>query len=188
MEITTQYIISQVFTIISYIFLATTYYVKKRRNVLILNCVVQCSFVVAFVLLEAWSGLAMTVLALIRNLFFIVDENKNGKRENMNKTDIGVLVVMYVVSIVSAIFTYEGILSLLPVLATMMYTYAVCQKNIRTYKLLGIPIEILWVGYNFYIKSLFGSVLELVMLCVCTIGYIMEVKKTNSNKLESVSK
>lgn len=172
-----QYIISQIFTIISYIFLATTYYVKSRRNVLILNCVVQCLFMVAYVLLGAWSGLAMSIVALIRNLFFIVDEKKNGQRDKINKKDIIILVVIYIICIVSAIFTYEGVLSLLPVLSTIIYTFGVCQKNIKIYKLLGIPIEILWVVYNIYIKSLFGTILETVMLGVCTIGYILEVKK-----------
>lgn len=177
MEITVQYIISQVFTIISYLFLASTYYVKKRKSVLILNCIVQISFIVAFLLLRAWTGLVMTIIALIRNIIFVIDENKNGKREHMNKTDIIILVVLYIISIVSAVFTYEGFFSLLSVFATMLYTYTVCQKNIKTYKLLGIPTEILWICYNIYIKSLFGIILELIMFGVCCTGYIKEINK-----------
>ena len=173
---TTQYIISQIFTIISYLFLASTYYVKKRKSVLILNCIVQVSFIAAFLFLRAWTGLVMTVIALIRNIIFVIDENKNGKREYINKTDIIVLIVLYTISIVSAVFTYEGFFSLLSVFATMLYTYTVCQKNIKTYKLLGIPTEVLWIGYNIYIKSLFGIVLELIMFGVCCIGYIKEIR------------
>ena len=172
-----QYIISQIFTIISYMFLATTYYVKSRRNVLILNCIVQCTFMIAYILLGAWSGLAMSIVALLRNLFFMVDEKKNGQRDKINKTDIIILVAIYIICIISATITYEGVLSLLPVISTIIYTFGVYQKNIKTYKLLGIPIEILWVIYNIYIKSLFGIILEIVMLCVCTIGYILEVRK-----------
>ena len=184
MEITIQYIISQVFTVISYIFLATTYYAKKRRNILILNCTVQCSFIFAYILLGAWSGLAMSVVALIRNIFFIIDENKNGQRDKMNKTDMIILIVIYIICSVSAIFTYEGVLSLFPVLSTIIYTFGVCQKDIKIYKLLGIPIELLWAVYNIYIKSLFGSVLELVMLGVCTTGYIIEIKKSKNEQLK----
>lgn len=183
MEITIQYIISQVFTIISYLFLASTYYVKKRKNVLILNCIVQSSFIIAFLLLRAWTGLAMTIIALIRNIIFLIDENKNEKREHMNKTDMIILGTLYIISIVSAVFTYEGFFSLLSVFATMLYTYAVCQKNIKIYKLLGIPTEILWISYNIYIKSIFGIILEVIMLGVCCIGYIMEARKKN-NKIK----
>ena len=62
----------------------------------------------------------------------------------------------------------------------MLYTYAVCQKNIKTYKLLGIPTELLWTGYNLYIKSIVGIVLEAIMLLNCFTGYIMEIKKKSN--------
>ena len=176
---TTQYIISQIFTIISYTFLATTYYAKNRKNILMLNNLTQITFIIAYIFLEAWSGLVMAVVALLRNVIFLIDENKSGKRENVNKTDIIVLVSIYFISIISSIFTYDGVLSLLPVLATMLYTYAVCQKNVKTYKLLGIIIETLWTFYNIYIKSLFGIILQVIMLASCVIGYILESKKVN---------
>lgn len=171
------YLISQIFTIISYIFLASTYHVKSRKTVLKLNCISQIAFIVAYILLGAWSGLMMAIVALARNIIYIIDENKNGMRKKTNKTDIIILVIMYIICILSAIFTYDGIFSLLPVIATMLYTYAVCQKNIKTYKLLGIPTELLWTGYNIYIRSIVGIVLEVIMLTNCFTGYIMEVKK-----------
>lgn len=182
MEITIQYIISQIFTIISYLFLASTYYVKNRKSVLLLNCIVQISFIVAFLLLRAWTGLTMTIISLIRNIIFVIDENRNGKRENINKTDVITLVVVYIVSIISTIFTYDGFFSLLSVFATMLYTYTVCQKDIKTYKLLGIPIEILWISYNIYIKSLFGIILEIIMFGVCCTGYIKEIREKNNER------
>lgn len=186
MEISIQYIISQIFTVISYILLATTYQVKNRKAVLTLNLFGQLSFIIAYSLLGAWSGLAMTVLAIIRNIIFIVDENKNVKREHMNKMDISILIIMYIASITSAIVTYNGFFSLLPVLATMIYTYAVCQKNIKTYKLLGIPTELLWTCYNIYIKSIFGILLEAIMLSSCISGYMIEAKKMKTEYDKSI--
>ena len=185
MEITIQYIISQVFTVISYIFLALTYQVKNRRNVITFNLLAQIAFIVAYILLGAWSGLAMVFVAIARNIIFIIDENKNGKRNTMGKIDIVVLIVVYIISTMSGIFTYQGLLSLIPVLATMLYTYAVCQKNIKTYKLLGIPTEILWTFYNFYIKSILGIILQAVMLVSCFIGYFREAKKNKEEKSEN---
>ena len=180
MEITIQYIISQIFIIISYIILASTYHRKDRKSILILNFLGQVSFVIAYIALGAWTGLSMTVVSMLRNIIFIIDENKNGQRNNMNKIDVVVLIVMWMISIISAIFTYQGFFSLLPVLATMIYTYAVCQKNIKTYKLLGIVTELLWTGYNLYIKSIFGILLETIMLTSCITGYLAEVKASKN--------
>ena len=177
MEITTTYILSQVFTIITYVFIGMTYYAKDRKSVLIISFSSLIANGIAYIFLSAWTGLAMCFLALIRNIIFLADEKKNGKRDRINKTDIIILIVLYAISIISAIFTYDGFLSLLSVFATMLYTYSVWQKKTNIYKLLGIPIGILWILYNIYIKSVFGIVLESILLICSTSGYILEVRK-----------
>lgn len=171
------YILSQVFTVIMYGLLAVTYYAKDRKKILILSFASLIANGIAYLLLNAWSGLAMCIVALIRNIIFLLDEKKNGKRDKINKTDVIVLIILYAISIVSAIFTYEGFLSLLSVIATMLYTLSVWQKNPKVYKLLGIPIGILWIAYNIYVMSIFGIVLETILLICSTTGYFLEIKK-----------
>lgn len=177
MELTTTYIISQVFTVIMYILLAMTYYVKDRKRVLILNFIATISIAIAYILLGAWTGLAMCVVVIIRNIIFLLDEKKNGKRETTTRKDIIILIILYSISIIFAIFSYDGIFSLLSVCATMLNTYSVWQKNIKLYKLLGIPTGILWVLYNAYIISVFGIILESALLICSTTGYILEKRK-----------
>ena len=94
----------------------------------------------------------------------------------MGKIDIIVLITFYIACVISAIFTFEGILSLVSIFATMVYTYSVCQKDTKIYKLLGIPVGILWVIYNSYVKSIFGIILEGILLICSISGYIIEKK------------
>lgn len=173
------YILSQIFTIIMYALLALTYYAKDRRRVLVINFLSIIANCIAYIFLNAWSGLAMCIVALIRNIIFLVDEKKNGKREKNNKTDIIILVILYSISVISAVFTYEGFFSLLSVLATMMYTYSVWQKNTTIYKILGIPVGITWMVYNIYIFSIFGVILESILLICSITGYLLEIKRKN---------
>lgn len=182
MEISITYIISQIFTIIMYALLAISYYAKERKKVLILSFVSLIANGIAYILLNAYSGLAMCALALVRNIIFIVDENKNGKREKITKKDIAILIILYAIAIISAVFTYEGFLSLFSIFATMLYTYSVWQKKTRVYKFLGIPIGILWMLYNFYIKSIFGVILEAILFICSVTGYILEVRKSKKEK------
>ena len=177
MELTIEYILSQIFTVIMYALLALTYYAKERKKVLVLNFAALIANGIAYVFLSAWSGLAMCFIALTRNIIFLIDEKKNGKRDTINKMDIIILFVLYAISIVSAVFTYEGFLSLFSVFATMLYTYSVWQKKTTVYKLLGIPIGILWITYNSYIGSIFGIVLEGVLLICSITGYVLEMKR-----------
>lgn len=176
MELTVSYIASQVFTILMYALLAITYYVKNRKTVLWISFLSLIANAIAYILLEAYTGLAMCVVALARNVYFLIDE-KNGKRNRIERKDIVVLVVLYLITILSTFFTYEGFLSLLSVFATMLYTYSVWQKKTSVYKLCGIPVGILWVLYNLYVKSLFGVILEGILLVSSSIGYWLEKGK-----------
>ena len=179
MELTITYMLSQIFTVIMYILLATTYYLKDRKKILILNFLAIVANTVAYILLNAWTGLAMNIVALARNVIFVLDENKNGKRENITRADIIILTVLYMISVIFAVFTYNGLFSLFSVLATMLYTYSVWQKKTKVYKILGIPTCMLWISYNIYIMSIFGIILECVLL-ICSInGYVLEMKKRN---------
>jgi len=176
MSLETTYIISQIFTIITYILLALTYYAKDRKKVLIISFLSLIANGLAYIFLSAWSGFSMCIVALIRNIIFIIDEKKNGKRDKINKTDISILIGLYVILGGFAILTYDGFLSLLSVFATMLYTYSVWQKKTIIYKFLGIPIGVLWVSYNIYVKSIFVVILEGILLICSVTGYILELK------------
>lgn len=174
--ITTTYIISQVFTLATYLLLALTYYCKSRKNILIVGFMSVLANMVAYILLNAYTGVAMCVLAIIRNIIFIVDERKNGKRDKTGKKDIFIFIVLCILSVIFSIFTYDGFLSLLTVFGTIIYTYSVCQKKTSIYKLLGIPTELLFVLYNIYIKSIIGIILESILMICSLIGYKLDIK------------
>lgn len=182
MELTVTYIISQVCVVITYLFLALSYYAKSRKVVLILSFLSLIANGATYILLNAYSGFAMCVLAFVRNIVFMIDEKKNGQRDKINRNDIIFLILLYIASIISAIFTFDGFLSLLSIIATMLYTYSVWQKKTKVYKLLGMPIGVLWILYNLYVKSVLGVILESVLLICSTTGYILEVRKNRKEK------
>lgn len=187
MEFTKEYILSQILTIIMYIFATLTYCVKNRKNVLLLNGAGLICIGIAYTLLNAWSGLVMNCVALLRNLIFLIDEKKNGIREKNNMLDVIILIALFTISIVSAIFTYNGFFSLFSVFATMIYTFSVWQKNTKIYKLLGTPVSICWIIYNVYVFSITGMVLETCVLISAIQGYMLELKsnKLNAEKIQN---
>lgn len=176
MELTLEYILSQVFIIISYLLLMLSYQAKSRKNILVLSNISIVANGISYVFLQAYTGLAMCFVALFRNIIFMVDEKRNGKSEEISKKDIIILAVLYLISLVSTVFTYDGFLSLLSVFATMLYTYSVWQKKTTIYKILGLPIGILWIAYNIYIMSIFGIILETILTISAIYGYFKEKK------------
>lgn len=174
------YILSQVFTILMYALLAWTYFLKDKRKIVIVSALSLVANIIAYVLLGAWTGLAMCVVAMLRNLYILWEEKKYGKREKLEKRDYTFLAIVYLGIILATIPTYEGFLSLLSVFATSIYTYSIWQKSIKIYKFCGIPVGLLWIAYNAYVRSIFGVILEGILLIASIIGYVMELKKSNS--------
>ena len=174
MELSLTYILSQVFIIINYILLVCTYQAKSRKTILILNICSLTSAGISYICLSAYTALAMAIVSIFRNVVFIINEKKNGITDKITKNEIYMLLVIYALTIILASVTYDGILSLMSVAATMLYTYSVWQKSTKLYKWLGVPVCILWVTYNIYIKSLFGIICEFILMTSAIIGLIRE--------------
>lgn len=179
---TVTYILSQVFIIINYIFLISTYQSKSRKNILILNFCSLIASGLSYLCLSAYSGAAMIMIAIIRNIIFIVDEEKNGKKDKNSTKDYIILAILYIISIIFAIITYNGILSMMAVASTMLYTYSIWQKSTKVYKILGVLVAIMSIIYNIYILSIFGVLLEVILEISSIIGFIKENKESKNLK------
>lgn len=183
MDFSLTYIISQVFTIIMYILLGITYFAKNKKVIVIFSMLSLLANIIAYVLLNAYTGMAMCIVAMLRNIYLLYDEKINGKSDKNTIKDYIVLGIIYALTLVSTVFTYDGILSLLSVAATSIYTYSIWQKNTKIYKFCGIPVGILWIAYNIYVKSLFGIILEAVLLVASIIGYISAIRMSSKSKI-----
>ena len=183
MELTPTYILSQVCTIIMYALLGITYQVKSKKKILILSLIANSFHGVAYILINAKSGLAMCILAILRDLstMFISDRIKDEKKSK--KIYLSIIVIFFIGLIISAIYTYEGILSMLSIIATAIYSYSIWQKNEKIYKALGTPASICWLIYDLFVKSIFGVIFDGIIFVCSVVGYVRsrENKKININ-------
>jgi len=177
--ITFAYILSQIFAVAEYGLLGLSYLAKKRKMVVILDIVSMVCGIVAFILLGADLGMAMSVIILLANFYYLWDENKHSARERkkLHKRDYVVLAVVLMGIAVVTWLTYDGPLSLLSVVATVIYEVSIWQKSTKVYKFLGIPVALCWMLYNGVVRSIFGVVCEAVMLGTSVVGYGREMKK-----------
>ncbi len=177
MELTLTYVLSQIVIVISYMFFVRTYYTTSRRKILLYSMLANLFMGASYMLLMAWSGLVMALLAVLRSVIFAkyIDDKISTKK------DILILFIFYIMVGILEAITYDGFLSLLPMLAILMYTFAVWQKNSTVYKILGVLVSIVWIIYNIYVNSIFGIILETIMVISAIIG-ILKDKRNKSKK------
>lgn len=178
MEITLIYIISQVITVAYFAILSLSYLLKNRTKILTANFVAHIGQTTAMAMLNGYTGAAMSVIMMLRDLTLLIQEKQKEKgKEVSKKADLAILIITVVLMIILTIFTYNGPLSLLSVIATLVTTFSLWQKNVKMYKVLGMIAGVLWLAYNIFIMSIMGIVLELILVTCSIIGYIKDVKK-----------
>ena len=142
------------------------------------NLIAHIGQTTAMAMLNGYTGAAMATIMIARDLILLLQEKKKAKGKEINKNfDLIILIITIILVILLTIFTYNGLLSLLSVAATLITTFALWQKNVKIYKILGIIAGILWLAYNIFILSIMGIILETILIICSIIGYIKDVKK-----------
>ena len=191
-ELTTQYIASQIVIIFVYAFLSATYCIKSRKLIIVCSFISNFLNAIAFLLLNAYTSSLMCCISIFRDILFMIDEKINGKSNVITKKDYVLLGIVYGLSLISIVFTFKGWMSLIYAAGSMLYTYSIWQKNTNLYRFLGIVVTLIVICDSIYIKSVFGVLLQCVVLCASTAGYISNkrtVKKIYqlcaSNRIEA---
>lgn len=182
------YILSQVFVVLCYICLGATYTTKKRNWILSYSIAAIVFNGISYTLLGAWAGLGVTIVALIRNIVFMIQEKFEGDKD-YTTMDWIVLIILMIISGVFAYFTYDGWLSLFSTLSSVIYTLSVWQHNISAYKILGLASSAFSIIYFVFIWSIFGFILEstlFIFMFVGTIRYFVKLKKEKEEKTDGI--
>ena len=98
MEITLIYIISQVITVAYYAILSLSYLLKDRNKILTANFVAHIGQASAMAMLNGYTGAAMSVIMMLRDLTLLIQERQKEKE-----------IIIYVRIILLLVITSLGI-------------------------------------------------------------------------------
>lgn len=166
------FILSQIFVIIAVLLQGVSYLNKDKKKIMFLCTFYAIFYGLQYLLLGAMTGLAMNMVNIIRNIWFYY--NAKGKRKN--KPYMLLIILMLVAT--TGMLTYANIYSLIPIAAASIITYSLWQSKTGVFRLLSLPISILWITYDIYCHSIFGVIAETVLLGFELLGiYKYDVKK-----------
>lgn len=179
---TTEYIFSQVFIVLSYLFLGSTYLIKNRKIILVFSFISLIANAISFYLLDtAISGFAMCFVAIFRNILLLVQNHFDKDKKN-KIIDWSIFAILLIITGIAAWKTYINVLGLFSVFATFIYTVSIWQKNTIVYKILGIICSCFWIGYDIFVWSIFGIICEGILLISEIVGLILAVIKSKKLK------
>ena len=179
---TTEYIIAQIFGLLAFIFLGITYLIKNRNLILIFCMTGAVFFLVHYSMLGAWSGVAVNIVNIIRAIILFLDD-KNNRTKNIFSLSI-ILILLAVAGIVT-INDWTGIIA---IVAGIICTFSLWQKDIFVYRILSAVVNTLWLIYDCIFLSIIAICFDCTTILVSIIGCIMFViyKRKSTPKDETI--
>lgn len=147
---------------------------KKHGQIMLFRTASELIFALQYILLGAWSAAVMDGISVIRNTLYTQLVKKN---RSTTPVIIGFCVFVVVVGVV----TFEGIISLLPIISKLLTTISYGMKNERLLRLITLPSCIFWVIYNVFVGSVAGALADSMTLISLLIAmYKFDIRKTEA--------
>ena len=153
------YVISQIFALASFIFDLVAAQQKKKASLLNMDTMAASSSLLHYAFLGAWAGMANKIIAVIRNALAAYMASK--KRKAPKSLPL-IFVIAY---IIFGIFTFNSAYSLLPTIASSIYSiviYTTSDANKIRYTI--IITSTIWLVYNICVFSIVGIITQVILL------------------------
>jgi len=167
--------ISQFFGFIALIFLICSIQSNKKKNILVYQVIANLFFGVQYLLLNTLSAATMNIIGIARCIVYYYYEKKNKNAPEM------ILILFFIIIVIASIFTSTGLISILPIVATLLYTYGIWQNNLKKYRIIVVVGSLAWLAFNIFVGAyvaIISSILELTSGIVAI--YRHDIKSNNS--------
>lgn len=139
--------------------------VKEKRKIIYIQTIHIFLAIVSDLILNGITGAIVNTISMVRNILCYKD--KLGKKEK--------IIIIALSTVLSLMYNNLGLIGLLPLISTVVYTYLMNIKDVEKFKLLNIFVSILWLIYDLMIKSYIGALFD-AMTIVANIFSIIFIR------------
>jgi len=164
------------FGILGLIFLVISIQNNKKKIVLLFQIFANIFYGLQYIVLNSLSAGMMSFISLIRCIVYYLYNIKN------KKIPKNILILFIIIIMSTLLLTYNGLFSIIPIVATILYTYGTWTDNLKLFRYSAIIVTILWIIFNFYVGayvSFIGSIFELLSVILAV--YRFDIRKVDKN-------
>lgn len=136
-------LLGQIFGFIGLLFVLISIQNNKKNLILFFQIFANIFYGLQYFTLGLLSAGCMSCVSLVRCLVFYYYEKKYNK-----KTPLYWLLILLFIPIIISIFTYTSLISLIPIICTILYTYAIWQPDLKKFRFIVTSSGIGWIFYN----------------------------------------
>ena len=162
------FVISQIFSGLAFVMLVLSFYQKKKSNMLAFQVADSLFDGIHFCLLGAFSGGIINFVGMIRSIIFLE------KEKHIWLNNVMIYISFILIYMLICIFTYDGIISLLPTIGVIIFASALWFGTPKTIRFMGVIASIFWLSYDICVRSYVEITTEIILL-ISTIGSILKL-------------
>lgn len=155
--------------------------IKNRKKSLLvqsLNCLFESAY--GFII-GAYTGAVLSIANFIRTLIFMQSEKIN------KRIYFVILLIFESMIITNCVYTWEGMISILPTIGSVIRTYCLWQSDMKLVRISGMTTGIFYGLYYWYYQSYFLVLGDIILLCTGMISiYKNDIKGKTINKTKVV--
>lgn len=166
------FILAQILAVVAFGLTTLSLQFKKKSTILGMQIASNVAYMFEYICLGAFSGGITFIVGTIRNITYYILEKKKVK------PNLIVLFIFIILFILAGIFTYENIVSVIPIVAVIIWTIVSWQENTKWMRVGEAVICIMWIIYNLIVGAYIGIITEIIILASSIIGIIRnDIKK-----------
>ena len=165
------FVAAQVFGVFGLIAMVISLFQRGRSKMLlfvILNCIF---FIVEYLLLGAFAGMGGNIVALVRTVLF----KKKGEDERFN--NIWVYIGVMIAYTIMAFLTFDGPISLMPIIAEYIYATALWQTKVSYIRYGTAIMVIFWLIYDIIVCAYPSAICDAIVFTSTVVSIVKFMKK-----------
>lgn len=166
MNLNINLILAQVIGILAIVVFALSPQQKTKKRALIFQLFSSILYALQYLFLGAFSAMATNLIGAIKNYVFYTYTRKD------KNIPISILCIYIIIILISGILTFNNILSIFPILLSILYAYGSWHNNLKVYRIIAVVGAICWIIYNFSVGayvSTIGNIFQLVSAIIAVI-------------------
>ncbi|MBR5236903.1 MAG: YgjV family protein [Clostridia bacterium] len=157
--------IAQILGIFGFILSVLTYQQNTHKRIVAVQLAAGICFTTHFYLIEAYTGALLNAIGVLRSLVYLF-KDKKWAASNLW------IVFFSLLCTGACIYTWSGVLSLLPAIAMIFTSVAFGVNNPKLTRQLSFPSSPLWLIYNLINRSYGGVLTEVFNIVSILVGML----------------
>ena len=170
-----KFILIQIIGGIGYTILATSYYKKEKKKILIMQIIAYIMFTIHYYLLSGITGAICNLIGLFALITIYTFEKYKWKNKNI------IACFFILMLIIINIATFQNFYSIFPMIASVIVIISFLLNNENDIRMIGVLSAVCWLIYAIVYKSYVAIIFELITF-IATLGAFLK----NSQKEKDI--